>query len=57
MATESKLELLLELGDKLFNGKLQQVQNKLNVATDKMQGKLNRFKFGNEISARRLTIV
>ncbi|MDP2061320.1 MAG: phage tail tape measure protein [Flavobacteriaceae bacterium] len=47
MATKSKLELLLELGDKLFNNKLTQAQNKLNTATDKMQGRLDRFKLGN----------
>lgn len=51
MATKSKLELLLELSDKLFNSKLQQVQNKLNAATDKMQGKLDRFKLGGIKSA------
>jgi len=46
MATKSKLELLLQLSDKLFNSKLQQVQNKLGLATDRMQGKLDRFGLG-----------
>ncbi|MDT8347362.1 MAG: phage tail tape measure protein [Flavobacteriaceae bacterium] len=47
MSKKNKLELLLELSDKLFNNKLQQVQNKLNSATDRMQGKLDRFKLGS----------
>lgn len=43
MAKKSKLELVMELGDKLFNNKLSQVQAKLGAATDKMEGKLQRF--------------
>ena len=43
MATKSKLELVMELADKLFNNKLSQVQAKLSNATDKMEGKLQRF--------------
>lgn len=43
MATKSKLELVMELADKLFNNKLSQVQAKLSAATDKMEGKLQRF--------------
>lgn len=43
MAKKSKLELLLELGDKLFNSKLSQVQDKLNNAADKMTGRLKKF--------------
>lgn len=43
MATKSKLELIMELGDKLFNNKLSQVQAKLSAATDKMEGKLQSF--------------
>ncbi len=41
MATKSKLELVMELGDKLFNNKLSQVQAKLSGATGKMQAKLD----------------
>lgn len=41
MAKQSKLELLMELGDKLFNSKLMQVQAKLSGATGKMQAKLD----------------
>ena len=43
MAKKSKLELVMELGDKLFNNKLSQVQVKLSAATDKMEGKLKHF--------------
>lgn len=43
MSKKSKLELIMELGDKLFNNKLSQVQAKLGAATDKMEGKLQRF--------------
>jgi len=43
MAKKSKLELLMELGDKLFNNKLSQVHAKLSNASDKMQGKLKEF--------------
>jgi Phage-related minor tail protein len=43
MATKSKLELIMELGDKLFNNKLSQVQAKLSGATGKMEGKLQSF--------------
>jgi hypothetical protein len=43
MAKKSKLELIMELGDKMFNNKLSQVQAKLSAATDKMEGKLQSF--------------
>ncbi len=43
MAKKSKLELIMELGDKLFNNKLVEVQVKLSGATDKMEGKLKKF--------------
>lgn len=43
MAKKSKLELVMELSDKLFNNKLSQVQAKLSNATDKMEGKLKHF--------------
>jgi hypothetical protein len=43
MAKKSKLELIMELGDKMFNNKLSQVQGKLSAATDKMEGKLQSF--------------
>jgi len=43
MAKKSKLELIMELGDKMFNNKLSQVQAKLSAATDKMEGKLKKF--------------
>lgn len=43
MAKKSKLELIMELSDKLFNNKLSQVQAKLSNATDKMEGKLKHF--------------
>lgn len=43
MAKKSKLELVMELSDKLFNNKLNQVQNKLNAATSKMEGRLSKF--------------
>lgn len=43
MAKKSKLELIMELGDKMFNNKLSQVQAKLSTATDKMEGKLKKF--------------
>lgn len=42
MAKKSKLELIMELGDKLFNNKLSQVQAKLSGATNKMQNKLDK---------------
>ena len=44
MAKTSKLELLMELSDKLFNNKLSQVSAKLGIVSDKMQGKLNQLK-------------
>lgn len=44
MAKKSKLELLIELSDKLFNNKLSSAQQKLSTATDKMQGKLNKLR-------------
>lgn len=43
MAKKSKLELLIELSDKLFNNKLSQVQQKLSAATGKMEGRLKQF--------------
>lgn len=43
MSKTSKLELIMELSDKLFNNKLSQVQAKLSAATDKMEGKLGKF--------------
>jgi hypothetical protein len=43
MGKKSKLELIMELGDKMFNNKLSQVQAKLSAATDKMEEKLQRF--------------
>jgi phage-related minor tail protein len=43
MSTKSKLELVMELADKLFNNKLTQVQAKLSSSTDKMEGKLQNF--------------
>lgn len=45
MAKKSKLELIMELGDKMFNNKLSQVQAKLSAATDKMTDKLQKFNF------------
>jgi tape measure domain-containing protein len=44
MSKTSKLELLMELSDKLFNNKLSQVSAKLGMVSDKMQGKLNQLK-------------
>ncbi|WP_413534059.1 tape measure protein [Empedobacter brevis] len=44
MASKSKIELLLELGDKLFNSRLNKVQDKLNSTLNKMEGRLGRFK-------------
>lgn len=44
MSKTSKLELLMELSDKLFNNKLSQVSAKLGIVSDKMQGKLNQLK-------------
>lgn len=41
MSKKSKLELLMELSDKMFNNKLSQVQAKLAGATAKMQAKLD----------------
>ena len=41
MAKKSVLELLIKLDDKLFNSKLQKVQQKLNTGVDGMKGKLN----------------
>lgn len=48
MAKTSKLELIMELSDKLFNNKLSQVQAKLGAATDKMDAKLTKLS-GNHI--------
>jgi len=44
MAKKSKLQLILELSDKMFNDKLSQVQNKLNKATGNMSGKLDKLR-------------
>lgn len=44
MATKSKLELLMELKNKLFNSKLKDSQEKLGRATDIMKGKLRSLK-------------
>ncbi|EKT4510355.1 phage tail tape measure protein [Flavobacterium psychrophilum] len=41
---QSKLELLMELKNKLFNSKLQETQEKLSKATDVMKGKLKGLK-------------
>jgi hypothetical protein len=43
MSKKSKLELLMELGDKMFNNKLSQVQAKLSGVTEKMESKLKHF--------------
>lgn len=48
MASKSKIELLLELGDKLFNSRLNKVQDKLNSTLNKMEGRLGRFKANAE---------
>ena len=48
MAKKSKLELIMELSDTLFNNKLSQVQAKLSAATDKMDAKLTKLS-GNHI--------
>ncbi len=47
MAKTSKLELIMELSDKLFNNKLSQVQAKLGAATDKMDAKLTKLSGGH----------
>lgn len=47
MAKTSKLELIMELSDKLFNNKLSQVQAKLGAATDKMDAKLTQLSGGH----------
>lgn len=44
MAGKSKLELLIELSDKMFNSGLNRVQNKLNSSVNAMEGRLNQFK-------------
>ena len=46
MAKKSKLTLILELQNKLFNNKLMKAKRKLDKVTDKMGGKLNKFKMG-----------
>lgn len=43
MAAKSKLELLMELSDKLFNSKLSQVQQKMSGGMGKMRDQLDRF--------------
>ncbi|URC13958.1 phage tail tape measure protein [Flavobacterium sp. B183] len=43
MAKKSKLELIMDLADKMFNNKLSKVQGKLSEASDKMEGKLKGF--------------
>jgi TP901 family phage tail tape measure protein len=47
MAKTSKLELIMELSDKLFNNKLQQVQAKLGAGVDKMDAKLTKLSGGH----------
>jgi TP901 family phage tail tape measure protein len=47
MAKTSKLELIMELSDRLFNNKLSQVQAKLGAATDKMDAKLTKLSGGH----------
>ncbi len=44
MASKSKLTLLLELKNKLFNNKLMDSKRKLSKATDKMRGKIDRLR-------------
>jgi len=44
MSSKSKLTLLLELKNKLFNNKLSATKNKFNNATNEMGNKLGRFK-------------
>jgi TP901 family phage tail tape measure protein len=44
MAGKAKLQLLLELKNKLFNNKLVQTQRKLSKTTDRMKGKLKQLK-------------
>ncbi|MBS7334246.1 MAG: tape measure protein [Weeksellaceae bacterium] len=44
MAGKSKLELLIELSDKMFNSGLNRVQNKLNSSVNAMEGRLNQFR-------------
>lgn len=44
MAAKSKLQLIIELSDKMFNDKLSKVQNKLNGSLGSMKTKLNSFK-------------
>lgn len=44
MAAKSRLELILELKDKLFNNKLAQSKAKFNEAKDKMMGKVKQLK-------------
>ena len=46
MAKKNKLTLILELQNKLFNNKLMKAKRKLDNVTDKMGGKLNKFKMG-----------
>lgn len=44
MASKSKIELILELGDRLFNNKLSLAQKKITSSTEKMQGKLDKLR-------------
>lgn len=44
MAAKSKLELILELKNKLFNKKLMETQKKFTGASSKMMGKINQLK-------------
>lgn len=44
MAAKSKVELLIELKNKMFNNKLQQTKKKFSSATDKMRGKMKQLK-------------
>ena len=47
MATKSKIELLLELSDKMFNNGLTRAQDRVEKATKGMQKSFERFKLGS----------
>ena len=44
MAAKSKLELILELKNKIFNNKLMQTKKKFTNSYDKMRGKIKQLK-------------
>ena len=46
----NKLEIMLELSDKLFNNSLNNIQQRLNNVTDKMKAKLKSFALDAGIS-------